>query len=79
MLSFSSICLATQSGCGVLDTVDGYVTTHNLYGNLCEEIQIESEDGNDLTIEASTGPDDNLKEGSIQNEKIEVENQEEAL
>jgi len=65
-LAFIAICL-TQSGCSAITPLDDYITTHNLYGNLCKEFL---EQGNEVATDIASEPAGavNLTEGSIQNE-----------
>lgn len=81
-LAFIAACIADISACSAISPVDDYMTTHNLYGDLCRALETESEDaGSGLEKSDATCAEDelNLNEGRIQNEKEEVTNQEEAL
>jgi len=81
-LAFIAACITDISGCSAIAPVDDYMTTHNLYGNLCKEFLDEAGDAapeQKCSGDNCAGVDSNLNEGSIQNEKEEDVNQEEAL
>lgn len=78
-IAFLAACIADISACSAITPLDDYVTTHNLYGNLCKEMSIVERETADALRECQTGENANLNEGSIQHEKSEEENQEEAL
>lgn len=80
-LAFIAACIADITACSAVTPVDDYMTTHNLYGNLCREVMEQSEDWecSETNIETPAGDDLKLNEGSIQNEQEKDEDQEEAL
>lgn len=88
-LALIAACATSITGCSVIPAMDEYATTHNLYGNLCEEfIEEGSEDeivvpdvieDDDQVDEIVTGLELFVTEGDIQDDKTKEANQEEAL
>lgn len=81
-LAFIAACIADISACSAISPVDDYMTTHNLYGDLCKALDMERGDAGSgyEKLDATCADDElNLNEGRIQNEKDEDTHQEEAL
>jgi len=72
-LAFVALCIADISACSSFAPLDDYVTTHNLYGNLCKEEAVDGcDEGSDIASCPTDAPKSHLKEES------ENENQDEA-
>lgn len=59
-LAFMACCIADISACSSIVPMDDYITTHNLYGNLCKEMNMEDCEG-DKGIAPCPADDDDLK------------------